>query len=291
MTPEEQAAQDRIKRIAEQQAALEARVKAMQNKLLDLVLNKADTWLLKPQQLELAFAEFNKAELLPVVSQWANDLLRGTQDNAAYFKAVAAGEEIKDFAAISAEAKSLVLDRFGMTASGKLTKKGFFDTVINDRALLRKVADQSWQLKSSGAGVDEYKRSLKSLIQGDPKGKGLVERHLDTFAYDTYNSSDAATQAFYAEKLNLTAALYLGGTIAGTRDFCRQRNGKVFLLSEIENWAELKFAGKTKPYTPLLDRGGYRCRHAFNFITDKQAVRRDKTLKINASGKIERVDL
>jgi hypothetical protein len=288
MTPEEQAAQDRIARIAKEQAALEARVKSMQSALTEMLVTGADTWLKSPQQLELAFAKFNTAELLPLVSQWGNDLLRGAQSNAEYFRAVALGEQFKDYAEVSAEAKQLVLDRFGLTAKGKLTKTGFFDGVLTDKTLLRKVVDQSWQLKSSGAGVDQYKKSIKALINGAPGGKGLVERHFDTFAYDTYQDNDAVIQDFYAKRLDLPAALYLGGEITGTRPFCHERNGKVFLRAEIEDMRTLKFAGKTSPYDPFINRGGYRCRHHWHWITAKQAARRDDTLYINDKGELQR---
>jgi hypothetical protein len=288
MTPDEQAAQARLKQIADQQAAFEVRVKALQDTLTDLVLNGADTWLKQPEKLDAVLLAFTKGPMTSFVSAWARDLLQGSLHNAQYFEAVAYGLASKDYEAISIEAKQLVYERFGIKPNGKLTGKGYFDTVLNDKALIRKVKDAAWTAKSSGVGVDQFKRDIKGLIKGNASGKGLVERHFDTFAYDTYQSSDAQIQDFYAQKLDLPAALYLGGEITGTRPFCHERNGKVFLKAEIEDMRMLKFAGKTNPYDPFIDRGGYRCRHHWHWITAKQAVRRDSTLSIDESGKLIR---
>jgi hypothetical protein len=288
VTPEEKAAQARLKQIADEQAAFEVRVKALQDTLADLVLNGADDWLKQPDKLDATLLAFTKGPLVEFVSAWARDLLTGSVHNAEYFEAVAYGLQSKDYAAISAEAKQLVYDRFGIKPNGSLTGKGYFDTVLNDKALIRRVKDAAWTAKSSGVGVNQFKVNIKQLIKGSPQGKGLVERHFDTFAYDTYQSSDAQIQDFYAQKLELPAALYLGGEITGTRPFCHERNGKVFLRSEIEDMRTLKFAGKTNPYDPFIDRGGYRCRHHWHWITAKQAARRDSTLVIAANGQLVR---
>jgi hypothetical protein len=288
MTPEEKAVQERIKRIADRQLALGKRVIKLQDTLNALVVEGAERWVKNPEQLDPALIGWANGPLKNVVSGWARDLIDLSQDNAEYFSTVATGLTAKEYDNIAAETRGLVLDRFGIKPNGKLTGKGFFDTVLNDKSLLRSVKEQAWKAKASGVGVDQFKKDIKTLVNGAPGSKGLVERHFDTFAYDTYQTADAATQEHFAQKLGLPAALYLGGEITGTRPFCHERNGKVFLRAEIEDMRTLKFAGKTSPYDPFIDRGGFRCRHHWHWITAKQAARRDDTLFVNADGTLTR---
>jgi hypothetical protein len=88
-------------------------------------------------------------------------------------------------------------------------------------------------------------------------------------------------------------ALYQGGIIATTRPFCKKRNGKVFTRDEIKLFGTSKdkfggyerkgdgyFKGKYKSgYNPLTDAGCYNCRHFYNWISNRLAIRLRPELK------------
>lgn len=95
--------------------------------------------------------------------------------------------------------------------------------------------------------------------------------------------------------------MYVGGIIENTRPFCKERNRKVFLRSEIALFGTSEdkfggyvdksaglFSGKPKTgYDPFTQCGGYRCRHHWSWLANEYAVRIDKNL-IEENGKLKR---
>ena len=90
---------------------------------------------------------------------------------------------------------------------------------------------------------------------------------------------DRNVQKKYAERIGLRTFIYTGGLIQTSRDFCEDRNGKVFTIEEAEEWKDLNWDGKPEIYNPLIDLGGYNCRHFPAWISAKEAIRRRPDLK------------
>ena len=61
--------------------------------------------------------------------------------------------------------------------------------------------------------------------------------------------------------VGLSHYLYTGGIIDNSREFCRERNRKVFTTKQVLSWENLTWQGKSSPYDPWTDCGGFRCRH------------------------------
>lgn len=283
---EEELAKQRIEYIAKRQELLATAVSKIQEKLFEEVLSQIDKIVKDPATLDSIFNNFTKTQHSKVVQQFAVDIMNIGKLNENYFKAVAANVDAKDYKSIKKSVDGYLLDRFGLNNAGGAVKDGFIDSFVKDPSLKRTLKEFAYKTQTSGGGLQEFKQGFKDLIVGNEQKVGALQRHYSTFAYDTYQQADAAVQDQYADKLGLTACLYLGGEISGTRPFCRERNGKVFLKDEIEDWKKISFAGKPANYNPFLDRGGYNCRHHLNYITDQMAVNRRSDLVIDENGRL-----
>lgn len=273
-------AKDRMQFIAKRQELLERAVNGLQEDLYELVLLNLEKITDDPAVLETLFNKFTKQHHLKVINQFANDIFQIGQQNSAYFKGIFEGEIPKDFAAIKATADTYLLDRFGLSNTGKVVEAGFIDSFIKDPTIKREIKAFAYKAQSAGKGLEEFKKGFRDIIKGTPDSLGVVQRYYKTYSYDTYQQADAVLQDQYSTKLGLTAALYAGTKVEGSRPFCLARKGKVFLKSEIAKWATLSFAGKPKNYDPFQDRGGHNCRDHYNYITDKMALRRRDDLEL-----------
>jgi hypothetical protein len=282
----EEEAKKRIEYIAKRQELLSSAVGNLQRQLYEAVLADFDKIATDPAELDKLWKKFQASAHSKVILKFASDVMQIGKLNADYFAEIAEDLDSKDYAAIKKTADSYLMDRFGLASNGKAIQNGFLDTFVKDQSILRDLKQYAYKSQVSGIGVDEFKAGFKDMIIGTEAKNGSLMRYYQTFAFDTYQQADATLQDHYAKKLELEAALYLGGEISGTRPFCHERNGKVFLRSEIETWKGLKFAGKPANYDPFQDRGGYNCRHHFNWITNEMAVARRKDLTIGGDGEL-----
>src|SRR5690625_100945 len=89
-----------------------------------------------------------------------------------------------------------------------------------------------------------------------------------------------------AKEEEMHFAYYQGGIMKRTRDFCEERNNKLFHVSEIAlfgtpddpyggytNKSQGEFQGKTDPYDPFTDLGGYNCRHRLFYVSNELGFR------------------
>lgn len=150
-------------------------------------------------------------------------------------------------------------------------------------------------MKAVGAKMPwvDFLKILKREIQGDDTITGLVQNHFKTIVWDVFAEFDRQVGYKSAVCLGYRSAIYEGGLIDHSRDFCIERNGKVFTFDEIKkfgtpedefdgysNKAEGVFDGKPKfDYDPFYDQGGHNCRHAYSFIPDRLAIRLRPELK------------
>jgi hypothetical protein len=106
-----------------------------------------------------------------------------------------------------------------------------------------------------------------------------------------YQLYDAAYNSTLAQEFDMNYFIYQGGLIKDSRDFCAAHNNKVFSREEAADWVnwvpsmgdypagyEIKQKDTSHPsymdypgYTPLVDRGGYNCRHMLGWISDELA--------------------
>lgn len=92
-----------------------------------------------------------------------------------------------------------------------------------------------------------------------------------THIYDTYAQVNRLVNFEYANACGLKYAQYSGGIVGDSRQFCIERNRKLFHIDEIRSWKDLEFEGKPLNYDPIRDCGGYNCRHQLLWTTDEAA--------------------
>jgi hypothetical protein len=281
-------AEERINEIANKQTLLQGSVKKAQKSLVAKVFAKLQQVATNPAALSGIFRSFVATEYKEVIGRFVADIISVGRMNGEYFQAVLEGQIPKDYALIKAGADDYLLQRFGLTKAGVPIADGFIDSFIKDASVELEAKKFAYQaISKKGVGLDSFREGLAAIIEGDSTRVGGYERHFNRYAYDSYQQADSILQEQYAVKLELPAAFYSGGLIADSRAFCKERNGKVWTREEIESWELEKWAGKIPDVSVIIQRGGYNCRHHFNYLTAKQALRRREDLYIDDAGNLK----
>lgn len=207
-----------------------------------------------------------------------------------YFTLVLSDDMIGRFDKVVNSVANKMNLRIGVTGTGTI-KNGFLDTIIKDNSINLQV--KSYVSKSITGQIDskEFIKGLSNMVNGD-KGVGLLERQYQRYAYDLYQQYDRAYNVALAEEFEMKYFLYQGGLIEDSRDFCVAHNNKVWSIEESAYWDTWKpymgeypegYEIKQKDiydipsylgypgYQPLIDFGGYNCRHGIGFISDELA--------------------
>ena len=264
---------------------LRSKVNAMQVKLFD---NIFDSYLLGLQDkdgkllnsienrnlvagLDKIYKEFNKDFNIPIVKIFIGDMNEVHDLNKSYFNTI----DKKETQAKSPEVKKIMDAQLGIKSDGSIKKGGFTDKFVRDETALKKIKKITNQAISKGQDFKSFKKDLQETIKGNPKLKesGVLQANYRTYAYDTIQKVDALNQTQYAKRLNLKYFIYKGGLIRDSRNFCIHRNGKILESTE---FAKLTYntlppnqrGGIPKSgWKPMLDRGGYNCRHTISFVS------------------------
>lgn len=170
---------------------------------------------------------------------------------------------------------------------GRIVKKGWLANLMSDTSVLRRLKDTALKGILTGARLGDVINDMYSLVYSDDKSEGIYTRYIKGSVYDLFQQHDAAFSNSVAEDIDLNYFVYDGGLIDDSRDFCREHNGYIYHRKDTEKWATwrpvdavhidefkqkdiyavpsyLGYAG----YEPVIDRGGYNCRHFLSWITD-----------------------
>ena len=174
----------------------------------------------------------------------------------------------------------------GLDKDGKIVKKGFLDSFLKDNRNKNEIQTLLIKGITGGASIKDLKSDVKFFVQGDKEKTGALSKQYSTLIYDTYQQIDRTESNIYSEELGMDAFIYSGGKVRDTRKFCCQRNGLIFTKEEAKAWRTLKFHGKPKNYNPLVDLGGYNCRHSTQYISNVIAAKRRDDLELDDNGKL-----
>ena len=156
---------------------------------------------------------------------------------------------------------------------------GYLDTLVKSEQVKNTLKQAVMKMVYGQEGWEATRKSLHKLIEGDSKGLGALEKYHRNFTYDLYSQIDRATAKTYADDLKFEFAIYEGGLIETSREFCKEHNGNVYHRTEIEGF-DPKVA-KQPDYNPFTDLGGYSCRHHLNWIpTTLAKVMRPDVVKL-----------
>lgn len=241
------------------------------------------------------FDTFQRNELKPIVEAIAKEIVNTVEAITKYFQIQVSGSNVMQ---IGKKIESTVLKNFGInrTENGfKLLVGGYLDNMINNTALNNQVQKIVMDSAFGETSFSDMMKRLTAVVEGTGDQEGALRRHFKTMAFDTLNIAARAQEDYIANDLDMQAFIYTGTVIEATRCFCKNRAGKVILVSEaLFEWPQLRGEScgplwdKNLEYIPLEHMGGHRCRHHKRYISNQEAMRRDKSIKIE-DGQLYRI--
>lgn len=172
---------------------------------------------------------------------------------------------------ISEKAKIFINSWLGVE-KGSMIQNGYLHKMLLSENVTRQIQDYMATSITTQKGFFETKEGLQYLIEDNPGKNGILKRYYRNFVYDSISVTDRVTADIYRGDLDLQFAIYEGGLIETSRKFCVDHNGKVYHITEIENFKPDSGIPRDGTYNPLSDGAGYGCRHYYNWITDSMAL-------------------
>lgn len=243
--------------------------------------------------LNKVYNDFNRGQRIPFANEVTTILDGITKLNIGYFEVTMGLEQSAMFEAIAAETTKKLMLRVGLDG-GKIVAGGFLDTLVNNETLLLEIKNFTAQAVTGQVKTKDFIKGLNVLVTGD-EGAGGIERQFNRYAHDVFMQYDAAYSTSVADKLQMNYFVYQGDIMKSTRDFCAAHAGKVIHKDEAEKWRDWTPAKGVYPagyeikqknhnavpsylsyegYEPLIDRGGYNCRHSLGWLPDSIAEKR-----------------
>lgn len=247
-------------------------------------------------QIEKVYEQFYALTLNTLVPE-VNKALKGLKDiNDRFFELSLSEALPRRFEKVLESAKKLTDLRLGMSG-GKSVRGGFLESMLKDPSLTE-VKQLVSRAVTGGMSMRELVKALTDKITGAEGKTGSLERQYQRFAYDVYQQYDRAYTSKLADEFNMEYFIYQGGLVVDSRDFCVAHNGKLFKVSDTEQWRTWSvnkardngefpegYEPKQKAeqwndtpgymnypgYDPMTDFGGYNCRHFAGFITKELA--------------------
>lgn len=130
-----------------------------------------------------------------------------------------------------------------------------------------------------GANIKDLRKDMTDFITGRDRLGVLEHEFWQKDGLEQFQVHARSLSQAYSKKLSLDYAIYAGGEILTTREFCDERNGQVFTREEIASWQSEEWQGKKKNHNIFIDVGGYNCRHEYDWISFELAVRLRPDLK------------
>lgn len=159
----------------------------------------------------------------------------------------------------------------------KTTAGGYVESLFGVSDPMAKIKREAIKAIAAGTSLLDFQKMMSVYIQGgeyqSKKKQGIIQGHMRTNAYDAYAQFDRLTGNEYALALGLNYAVYNGGLVEDSRQFCIDRNGKVFTRDQIMAWVNVDFKEKWPNYDPIRDCGCWRCRHKLDWISNEMGER------------------
>lgn len=216
--------------------------------------------------IDKLYDQFNDKENLRLISTMTGAIQEVNSLNADHFQKL----YTKPIAPMEKDISSIVSARFGIKPDGTLMRDGYMMGLLDDNTVRRSIKDFASKAITTSTGWADFRNKLGEYVEGNKDQVGIFKRFYRNYAYDVYSQADRLNSFQYAERLDLNYAVYEGGLIKTSRQFCIDRNGKVYTREEIMKW---KLTEAVPPnYDPIIDLGGYGCRHYLNWISYELAV-------------------
>jgi hypothetical protein len=251
-------------------------------------------------KLNMTFERFKSTQSMILLKNLTSSIDKIVSLNQAYFTLVFP-DLPERFEKVILKARELTDLRFGLKG-GKFVRGGILDSVFSEfgstevKQIMSKAVASQMDLK-------EFIRQMRGFVAGTPEKMGISERKFKQFAFDVYQQYDRTYSGKLAEEFEMRYFLYQGGLVVDSRDFCAAHNNKVWSVEEAESWKTwTPDIGEYPPgyevkakirdeipsyidypgYMPLVDLGGYNCRHSLGYISDELAFKLRPELAIKA---------
>jgi hypothetical protein len=210
-----------------------------------------------------------------------------------YFEVMMTGNIPARFESIVAKTEKLMNAYIGIQGE-TLKKGGFLESYFSQNVLNTELKQLTAKAVTSNMDIREYTKILRDKITGTDAYKGGLEKQVNQYVTDLYQTYDMAYNKTIGNELGLTYFIYQGGLIDDSRDFCAAHNNKVWSIEEAQEWPTWTPADGEYPagyevkakdiyavpsylgypgYSALVNLGGYRCRHMLGWITDDIAFK------------------
>lgn len=231
------------------------------------------------------YDNFNKQYNTPVIKGFIGDIPGIGALNEKYFDNVTGGKTTVS----RYKANKVVNEQLGLNDKGGLVPNGFTDKFIKDKAVVDSIKKKTLKAITKGQGFQQLRQELQETIKGT-EGQplsGSLHQYYRNNAYDTLTKVDRLYSDVMAKDLKLIYFYFSGGIIPTTRPFCRHNNGKIFNEIDFKKLTfknlQIKYRpgipdGKHSTWKPIIDLGGYGCRHTKDYIPTSLALRRKADL-------------
>lgn len=126
---------------------------------------------------------------------------------------------------------------------------------------VKKILTQSLTTKTDYSSMI---KTLSETIQGI-EGSGTLSQYLGGVARDAFAVTDRTYTQIINEDIGYEWYLYAGGLLKSSRQFCIDKEGGYFHISEIQSWASEDWQGKNEDTTEgtiMVLVGGHNCIHS-----------------------------
>lgn len=248
--------------------------------------------------LDKVFETFSVQQAETLLPQLTSSINSISALNNKYYLAVASEGLLKRFDKVVDATKELTDLRFGL--KGEQFVRG---SIIEDLFSQFGGTEVKQIMSKAVAGnmdKKEFIKQMRGFVTGTEEKPGISERKWKQFSYDVYQQYDASYNKKLAEEFDLKYFIYQGGLIDDSRDFCAAHNNRVWTTEEAKEWVAwtpnkgdypVGWVVKSKKqnevpsymaypgYDPLVDRGGYNCRHQLGYIPEELAFKMRPDLK------------
>jgi hypothetical protein len=162
---------------------------------------------------------------------------------------------------------------------GAVIVDGYLDSVFDNNQIVRSIQGTVRNAVSTNQSLSVAGQLLQEQIQGKEDKFGLVKSYHYQNGYDEFQAYSRTLDEDYSKALELNYAIYAGGEMKTTRDFCTERNGNVYNRETILSWDDEEWQGKKPNNNILIDLGGYNCRHDLDWISFNLAKRLDPSIE------------
>lgn len=223
--------------------------------------------------LNKTWQTFQDKHYLPVINDFAKDLLSIVDIEATYFNAI--GKPF-DLDIAMEKTADLISKQIGIDLkSGALIEDSYLYRLAEGSQVKDDIANLVLQNVSAKASFKDLKAGLQTLVEGDTGTNGAMQQYLRTYAYDTFSNVQRAVDLNIADTYQFNSFIYSGDVIKTSRPFCvggdgfENKVGQIFTRADLEEWAGQDWAGKNPDVPVEISLGGYNCRHTLMWIPDE----------------------